>query len=178
MKIPIRDITQIAIFTAIIVICAQIRIPLSGGVPFTLQTTGVALAGIILGAKKGVIAVCIYILLGAAGVPVFNGLQGGIGIIAGHTGGFILSFPLITLSAAFAARKQNVLYWAMLLILGFAANLAIGMVFFAAILERTIANAFAAAVAPFLLTSLLQIGIVIALGKALRYALIKSRITI
>jgi len=178
MKISIQSIVQIAIFAAIISICAQIRIPLAGGVPFTLQTTGVALAGVILGPKKGVVSVIIYILLGAVGAPVFNGLQGGIAVVFGPTGGFILSFPLLALAASFAIRKKHIIHWAIWLVLGVAVNLTIGMVFYAFRLETTILASFSVTVAPFLLTSMLQIALIITAGKALRHALIKSRVSI
>ena len=90
-KIEIRDICYIAIFTAIIAVMAQISIPLPGGVPLTLQTLAVPLAGIILGAKRGTMSTIIYILLAMAGVPVLAGFSGGAGVVFGVTGGFIIS---------------------------------------------------------------------------------------
>ena len=77
----VKDICYIAIFTAIIAIMAQISIPLPGGVPLTLQTLAVPLAGIILGAKRGTLSTLVYILLAMVGVPVLAGLSGGIGVV-------------------------------------------------------------------------------------------------
>jgi len=178
MKISIQTICQVAIFAAIIAICAQIRMPLVGGVPFTLQTTGVALAGAILGWKKGVVAVSVYILLGAIGLPVFNGPAGGIGIIFGPTGGFILTFPLLALAAAIGARKAHIAHWAAWISLGVAVNLTLGSLWLAFERQITLAAAFSAGMTPFWLTSLIQIAIVITAGKTLRYALVKARINI
>ena len=68
------DLCMIGVVTAVIVIMAQISIPMPLGVPMTMQTFAITLAGIILGSKKGAVASLIYVLLGAVGVPVFANL--------------------------------------------------------------------------------------------------------
>lgn len=85
-----KDISLIALFSAIIVICSLITIP--SAIPFTLQTFAVFLCLNILGAKKGLISILIYILLGVAGLPVFSGFNGGIGVLLNVTGGYIIGF--------------------------------------------------------------------------------------
>ncbi len=82
---------QSGLFAAIIAVLAQLAIPMPNGVPITLQTFAIALCGFFLGVKA-IIPVAIYILIGAVGVPVFANLKGGIGIITGATGGFIIGF--------------------------------------------------------------------------------------
>lgn len=84
------DIVYIAVFAVIMAICSWISIPTT--VPFTLQTFGVFIAVGVLGGKRGTLAVLVYIILGAIGVPVFSGFTGGIGILAGTTGGYIVGF--------------------------------------------------------------------------------------
>lgn len=84
------DLVYIGVFAVIIAICSWISIP--AAVPFTLQTMGVFLAVGILGGKRGTLAVLIYILLGAIGIPVFAGFTSGIGILMGNTGGYIVGF--------------------------------------------------------------------------------------
>ena len=88
-KISVQDI---AIMTAITVVMAQISIPMPMGVPMTMQTFAITLAGVILGSKKGGLSILVYVLLGAIGVPVFAGFSGGIGVLAGTTGGYIIGF--------------------------------------------------------------------------------------
>ena len=78
-------------FAALLAVCAWISIPL-GDVAVTLQTFGVALALLLLGGKWGSLTVGIYLLLGAVGLPVFSGFRGGIGALAGVTGGFLWGF--------------------------------------------------------------------------------------
>lgn len=178
MKASILTIVQMAVFAAIIAICAQIQIPFVSGVPFTLQTTGVILSGLVLGSKKGTLAVMVYIMLGAVGVPVFAGFSGGLGIILAHTGGFILSFPILAFMSGIASTKKHLLLWPIFVTLGVIANLALGMLWFGFVTGNTLPASFTMVVLPFLLTSLLQIVASISLGRSLRYAISKSRITI
>ena len=93
-------------FAAVIAVLAQIAIPLPSGVPVTLQTFAVALTGVVLGAKRGSIATFVYILLGAVGVPVFSGFNGGLGAIVGKTGGFIWGFLFLAFFAGLGAAMM------------------------------------------------------------------------
>ncbi len=87
-----------AMFAALTAVGAAISIPLPfSPVPVTFATLAIMLAGAILGPKYGVITACLYILLGAIGLPVFHNFTGGIGILAGPTGGFIVGYPFIAL---------------------------------------------------------------------------------
>lgn len=89
-KIRTVDLVYIAMFAALMAICAWISIP--SAVPFTLQTFGVFLAVGMLGGKRGLLAICVYILLGAVGLPVFAGFKGGLSALIGTTGGYIVGF--------------------------------------------------------------------------------------
>ena len=82
---------QCSMFAALITVCAWISIPVLD-IAFTLQTLGIFLAFGLLGGKRGFLAVVLYLLLGAAGMPVFSGFQGGIGCLAGVTGGYLWGF--------------------------------------------------------------------------------------
>lgn len=84
------DMVYIAIFAVLMAICSWISIPMA--VPFTLQTFGVFVAVGILGGKRGTLSVLVYILLGAVGIPVFAGFQGGISVLLNTTGGYIIGF--------------------------------------------------------------------------------------
>jgi len=97
-SLSVRDLTFIAMMTALIAVCAWITVPMT--VPFTMQTFGVFMALLVLGGPKGTIAIALYILLGMAGVPVFAGFGAGVGVLAGPTGGYIVGFLL-----------TGILYW-------------------------------------------------------------------
>lgn len=88
--LSIRDMTDIALCAALLVVCAWMTIPFT--VPFTMQTFGVFLSVGLLGRKRGTFAVLIYMLLGLVGLPVFSGFQGGPGVLLGITGGYIVGF--------------------------------------------------------------------------------------
>ena len=86
------DLAYIAVGAALIAACSWISIPLT--VPFTLQTFAVFFVLAALGGRRGTWSILVYILLGAAGVPVFAEFTSGIGILLGNTGGYILGFLL------------------------------------------------------------------------------------
>ena len=91
-RLSTLDLVYIAVGAALIAICSWISVPLT--VPFTLQTFAVFFLLTLFGGKRGTLSVLVYILLGAVGLPVFSGMQGGIGVLAGNTGGYILGFVL------------------------------------------------------------------------------------
>lgn len=99
---------------AIVCVVSMWQIPIGiFGVGATFQTFAVALAGYTLGIKKGGISVLVYIALGAVGLPVFSGLQGGFSVLLGPTGGFILGFlPMVILCALGKGKKAYIaLLW-------------------------------------------------------------------
>lgn len=80
-----------ALTIALMTVCAWVVVPF-GPVPFTLQTFAVAFAVLALRPKEALAAVAGYLLLGAVGLPVFSGMRGGVGMLAGPTGGFLWGF--------------------------------------------------------------------------------------
>ncbi|MCL1863724.1 MAG: biotin transporter BioY [Defluviitaleaceae bacterium] len=162
-----RELCFIGIFVALIIVCAWTSITIFA-VPFTLQTFAVFLSGTILGTKKGVAAVFIYILLGSVGVPVFSNFRGGLGVVFGATGGFIWAFPIMS----FLAAKLPVFG----LFAGMIANLSMGMVWFAIFTQNSLQSSFFAVVLPFMPFEILKIIAVIIVGKSIKHALKKAKI--
>jgi biotin transport system substrate-specific component len=93
-RLPAADLARVAVFAGIIAALGLAgRFYLFGSaVPVTLQTLGVMLAGLILGARLGALAVLVYLAIGAAGVPVFAGVSG-LAPFAGVTAGYLIAFP-------------------------------------------------------------------------------------
>lgn len=79
------------VFAGIFCICAWLSIPF-GGIVFTLQSFGIFLALGLLGGKWGSLTIGVYLLCGAAGLPVFSGFRGGMGMLLGATGGYLWGF--------------------------------------------------------------------------------------
>ena len=92
MRVHIRRMARIGLCAALLCVCAWIAIP--AAVPFTMQSFAVLLVAALLPAADGVIAVLIYLCMGAVGLPVFSAMQGGVGVLLGPTGGFLFGFVL------------------------------------------------------------------------------------
>ncbi|MDF2986994.1 MAG: hypothetical protein K0R50_2504 [Eubacterium sp.] len=111
-----KDSILIAMAAVLIVICSWISIPLT--VPVTLQTFAIFAVVGLLGLKRGTFAVMLYILLGTIGLPVFSGFRGGVGILLGNTGGYIVGFIFSALVAGlitkYFGRKKAVLVISMI----------------------------------------------------------------
>ena len=86
-----KNMALCGLFTAILALCAWLSIPM-GDLVITLQTFGIFLTLGLLGGKRGSITICVYLLLGAVGAPVFSGFRGGLGALLGTTGGYIFGF--------------------------------------------------------------------------------------
>ena len=100
-KITTADMAVIALSTALIAVCSWISVPTV--VPFTLQTFAVFAVAGLFGMKRATLSMVVYILLGAIGVPVLAGMQGGFDKIIGSTGGYIIGFLLIAMIVGFAS---------------------------------------------------------------------------
>lgn len=103
---PARDIALVAAFAALISASAYVgAVPIgSAGVPITLQTLTVMLAGCVLGPLRGFAAVVLYLALGAVGLPVFAEHSSGIGVFTGPSAGYLLAFPLAAAFVGFLVK--------------------------------------------------------------------------
>lgn len=101
------DLALIAAFAALIAVCAILpAIKVGAGiVPITLQTFAVLLAGAVLGAGRGFLAVCLYLAGGAAGLPIFSGGASGLVVLSGPTGGYLIGFPLAAALCGFLVQR-------------------------------------------------------------------------
>ena len=170
-----KEIVNAGIFTALMAVCSWISIPTA--VPFTLQTFGVFTAVLVLGGKLGTISVVVYILLGAAGLPVFASFTGGPGILLGSTGGYIIGF-IFTALIMWAFEKpaaKNAAVRILSMVLGLAACYAAGTLWFMVVYGRangavSILTALGWCVFPFIIPDLVKIGLAFAVSPAIRKA--------
>lgn len=157
-------------FAAVLAVLSQIQIPLPSGVPLTMQTFAVALIGYVLGWKYGIVSVAVWILMGAVGVPVFSQFNGGPGVLAGATGGFIWGFIIMAALCGSAYRKKtavSVVYS----LLGLAACHLIGVVQFSAVMKTGMAGSFLLVSLPYLIKDVLSLAAAFAVAKAIRAGL-------
>lgn len=166
-----------ALCASIIVILSQITIPL-GTIPITGQTLAIGIVATILGAKFGTISVCIYILLGIIGLPVFAGFSSGIGILLGPTGGFIIGFiPAAYITGLYIERMgTNYFNGVIANVLGACIILLIGMIQLKYILGVTWTTAFITGVVPFIFVGILKAVLAAWIGVKIRQQLLKNRL--
>lgn len=172
-KTNTTDLVYMAVCAALMAICSWISIPTA--VPFTLQTFAVFLTVGLLGGKRGTLAVLVYILLGAVGLPVFSGFKGGIGALLGTTGGyiagFILSAFIMWAMEHFLGRKTWTL--ALSMILGLIALYGVGTAWFMIVYMQngttvSLLTVLGWCVFPFILPDLIKISLALALSSRLR----------
>lgn len=175
-KLSVRDMTYIALFAVVMAICSWISIP--SVVPFTLQTFGVFLAVGVLGGKRGTLAVLIYILLGCVGLPVFAGFNGGLGVLLGSTGGYIVGFLLTALTMWAMERLPGnpILVSVASMVLGLAVCYAFGTVWFMLVYARAtgpvgVWTALGWCVIPYIIPDLAKVALALTLRKRLRAAI-------
>lgn len=144
----LRAITQTAMFTAVMAVLAQLALPMPSQVPLTLQTFGIALCARLGGRRLGLPALLIYLLAGAAGMPVFSGFRGGFGILLGHTGGFLWGFIPLALCCTVQPRRKGM---AVLTAgIGLCCCHAFGILQYCAVTDMDVLQAFFVMSAPYL----------------------------
>lgn len=175
-KMRTVDMAYIAVFAVLIAICSWISVPAT--VPFTLQTFGVFLAVGVLGGKRGSLAVLVYLLLGIVGLPVFAGFAGGIGVVLGSTGGYIIGFLFSALVMWAMERLLGKKTWVLGLsmVLGLVVCYAFGTAWFMAVYANTtgaigLGTALGWCVIPFILPDLLKIALALVTCKRLAAAI-------
>lgn len=166
-----KRMTRIALCAALLAPCAWLSVPTQP--PFTMQTFGIFLTLLLLGAKDGTIAIGLYILLGALGVPVFSGFNGGMGALIGPTGGYIVGFLLICLIFGLLCGKGAGLWLkALALLLGLAVCYAFGTLWFVKVygdMKGPIStlSALSMCVFPFIVPDLAKLALALWAGKRL-----------
>ena len=165
----VRILTRCAMLVAILCVCGWLTIPM-GAVAMTMQTFGVFLTLHLLEGKWSMVTIGAYLLLGAVGLPVFSGFRGGMGMLLGPTGGYLLGF-LVT----------GLIYWVVEpllgqrgavagMILGLLGCYAFGSGWYLLIYAENSAliAIIVKCVAPFLIPDLLKLFLAMSLGKRIR----------
>lgn len=167
------DMAYIGVFTVLIAICSWISIPTA--IPFSLQTFAVFLAVAVLGGKRGTLAVAVYVLLGAVGVPVFAEFTGGIGIILRSTGGYIIGFIFSALMMWLMESLLGRKLWvqAVSMVLGLLACYAVGTAWFMFVYMRDtgavgLSTVLGWCVIPFLIPDAVKIVLALTLSNTLK----------
>ena len=150
LKQNIKMLILAALFTAVICIFSQIAIP-SPILPITLQIFGICLCGYLLGARFSLLSVLCYIALGAIGLPVFYGFQGGVHHLINLTGGFIFGFLPLAFCCGVSHKFKKNIFKILFGLIGVLICHIIGVIQFSLVSSNGIAASFLVASLPYLI---------------------------
>lgn len=167
------DLVYIALGTVLITICSWISIP--SAVPFTMQTYAVFFLLSVLDGRCGTIAIIVYVLLGAFGVPVFSQFNSGIGVLIGNKGGYIVGFIFMGLIYRLIIHFFGKKLWAEIfaMIIGLAVCYTFGTAWFMIVYARTngavsLGVALGWCVIPFVIPDIIKLGLALTLSRRLK----------
>ena len=152
-KIRTTQMVLIALMTAVTCVLGPLSIPLPfSPVPISLTNFAIFLAIFVLGMKSGTISFIIYLLLGAIGVPVFSSFRGGLQVLAGPTGGYLIGFIFLALIMGFALEHfdRKLVPTIIGMIIGMAVCYAFGTVWLAKLLSLSFKEGLMMGVIPYL----------------------------
>lgn len=158
-----RNITFVALFTALLCVLAPISIPIQP-VPITLATLAVYIIGALLDYKRAPICVFLYIIIGMLGLPVFSNYTGGLAKLISPTGGFIIGyiFGVISESLLVTWKKDKFYIYPIAMVVATFFIYAFGVLWFMLFYmqkgeTKSFSAVIAACVTPFLLGDALKI---------------------
>lgn len=166
-----RDITFGAVGIALLAVSGWITVSL-GPIPFTLQTMALIFEVVALSPRQSVLSVFGFLVLGGVGLPLFGGMSGGVSSLLGPAGGFLFGFGLGVLAALPARRlmPEGVVRDVVIALIVSVVVYAVGLAWFMYSTGAGLAAAFAACVAPFLVTDTIKAVCGITLANAVRRA--------
>lgn len=178
-QLKLRAMIITALFAAIIGVLAQMTIPLPL-VPITGQTLAVGLAATILGSRLGLLSVVLYIIIGAAGVPVFAEMKAGVAVLVGPTGGYLVGFiPAAYIMGRYLEKTSfNFVHAMVANTLGMIITLLFGTIWLKYAAELSWTAAFTGGLTPFVVVGLIKAGLASWIGVLIRRRLISARLLV
>jgi biotin transport system substrate-specific component len=156
----VRGAALMLLGSLFLAVCAQIQVPL-WPVPMTMQTFGVLLLGMAFGSRLGAATVALYLLEGAAGLPVFAQFMGGVPVLLGPTGGYLFGFVIAAWLVGSLAERgwdRGVVTTALAMLFGNIVLYVPGLIWLAGFVGGA-EQAIALGLAPFWLGDLLKIAL-------------------
>lgn len=156
----VRDVMLVVAATGFLALMAQVAMPVPGSpVPVTGQTLAVLVVGATLGTARGVSSMLLYLVVGMMGVPIFSDASGGIHVVFGATGGYLVGFVLAAAAMGWAAGRgwdRTPLRAFPLFILGQAIIFAVGLPWLAVIAGLSLTETITAGLLPFVVGGLVK----------------------
>lgn len=176
-KSAIFNMTSCALMAALMCVLCPVSVPI-GPIPISLSILVILLTVFVLGTWRALVSYTVYLLLGAVGMPVFSGFQGGLAKLAGPTGGYLAGFWLMILVAGLIMEKskRNLLITTLGMLVGVAVDYAVGTAWFVFQTESTVAHALDVCVYPFIPFDVAKIIIAVLLGSVVYKGLQKAKL--
>ena len=170
MKLKRRIVT--ALFAALLCILAPVAVPV-GAIPVSLGSFCVAVLALITNRRCSLVALLLYVALGAVGLPVFAGFTGGGHVLVGPTGGYLFGYiPMVLVISMVSGKTPSVWREILGLVLGQLVCYGFGVAWYAVCTDVSLSAAIAVGVFPFLLFDALKLtaaeALNLALGKRIR----------
>lgn len=173
--ITTKELVLTGMFTAIICVLSLISIP-TQIIPFTMGLFAIFLTGALLPPRNALLAVLVYLLIGAIGIPVFANFKAGLSALTGPTGGYLMAYPLMSFITSLSyqySKKYKVAALTIGMLLSLLVCYLLGTLWFTLILPKTFYEALALCVFPFILFDLLKIAFAVSLSLIIRKTVMK-----
>jgi len=170
-----RQLTISALIAAILCILSPFSLPVFGIIPITLATLVIYLTVSVFELKISVLSVCLYVLIGIIGLPVFSGFRGGVGAILSPTGGFILGYIPMTVISSLLLKINRVSYlWNIItMIISTLVLYSIGTLWFILLTDSSIKTAITVCILPFIIGDIIKILLSTVLTKIVKKRIIE-----
>jgi biotin transport system substrate-specific component len=177
MKPNVRFLTVCGLVAAVFCVLGPITVPI-GPIPVSLMPLALYVAAYVLGHKTTLVSVAVYLLLGAAGMPVFSGYQGGLAKLVGPTGGYLLGYLFLALILGLAAEQSHrrALPCVIGMLLGTAVLYTFGTVWFMVETQTPLWGALTMCVLPFVPVDLCKMALALPVGRSTHSALDKAHL--
>lgn len=176
-KTTVFNMTSCALMAALMCVLCPVSVPI-GPIPISLGILVILLTVYVLGTWRALISYTVYLLLGAVGMPVFSGFQGGLAKLAGPTGGYLVGFWLMILVSGLIMElcKRNLLLTVLGMVVGVAVDYVIGTAWFVFQTESTVAHALDVCVFPFIPFDAAKIAIAVLFGSLIYKGLQRAKL--
>lgn len=161
-----KEMTRLGLITSILCVLSPLSLPI-GIVPISLTNLVIFLSCYVVGMKRTVLCVFLYLLIGLAGFPVFSGFSGGLTKLLGPTGGYLFGFIFMAWIAGYFIEK-HLRYQLIGMILGASICSLIGTFWLSFVTNLSLTTAIGLGVTPFIVGDLIKILIAMFIGPKLK----------
>ena len=174
-KITTYEMAMCGIMAALMCIAGPLSVPI-GPVPVTLTNLVIYFALAVTGTRLTLISYIVYLLLGAAGLPVFSGFAGGLAKLSGPTGGYLIGFILMILigGAVYERSSRQPVIGAVGFFTGLVVAYIFGTAWFVFQMKVAVGYALTVCVWPFVPFDIVKIVLGILVGSAVRKAVMQA----